>query len=52
MQKKKNKVIAIKTLVLPEMTYSFNIIRYTYAEINKTDTKGRKQPSSECITQE
>ena len=38
----KNKVMAINTLAIPVMTYSFNISNWALAVIRKMDTKSKK----------
>ena len=37
-----NKLEAINTLVVPVVTYSFNIVNWTLQELAKLDTKTRK----------
>ena len=41
--KAKNIIIAINTLALPIVTYSFNIINWNLNEIKRLDAKIRKQ---------
>ena len=38
----KNKILAINSLAVPILTYSFSIINWTLAEIKRIDTKTRK----------
>ena len=38
----KNRIEAINTLALPDVQYSFNIINWNLAELNRLDTKPRK----------